>query len=97
MTWFARDARRGSVPSCLQKGKRRNLLLTKQIANARDGLAARKAYEVFVAKRSVLCPPVARSLEEGGLEPLTSYEFPKSMWWALVVRRCRPAAPVTPT
>ncbi len=30
-----------------------------------------------------LCPPVARSLEEGGLELLTFYEFPKAMWKGL--------------
>lgn len=54
-----------------------------RIVNARDGLAARKAYEAFVAKWSVLCPAVARSLEEGGAELLTFYEFPKAMWRSL--------------
>ena len=27
-----------------------------------------------------MCPPVARSLEEAGLELLTFYTFPKAMW-----------------
>jgi len=54
-----------------------------RIIHARDGLAARKAYDAFVAKWAVLCPAVARSLEEAGAELLTFYEFPKSMWRAL--------------
>jgi transposase-like protein len=53
------------------------------IVNARDGMAGRKAYEVFLAKWSTLCPAVARSLEEAGTALLTFYEFPKSMWRSL--------------
>ena len=53
------------------------------IIHAADGLAARAAYNAFVKKWSPLCPAVARSLEEGGLELLTFYDFPKSMWKAL--------------
>ena len=53
------------------------------IINAKDGLAARKAYEAFLVKWSKLCPAVARSLEEAGTELLTFYEFPKSMWRSL--------------
>lgn len=53
------------------------------IVNATDGIAARKAYDAFVAKWSKLCPAVARSLEEAGLELLTFYEFPKAMWRSL--------------
>ncbi len=34
-------------------------------------------------KWTTLCPAVARSLEEAGLELLTSYEFPKAMWKSL--------------
>ena len=54
-----------------------------RIIHAADGLAARAAYNAFVKKWSPLCPAVARSLEEGGLELLTFYDFPKSMWKAL--------------
>ncbi len=51
-----------------------------RIVYARDGLAAREAYEAFLKKWSVLCPAVARSLEEAGAELMTFYEFPRSMW-----------------
>ncbi|MCK4415153.1 MAG: IS256 family transposase [Candidatus Eisenbacteria sp.] len=54
-----------------------------QIINAPDGIAARKAYDAFLAKWRTLCPPVARSLEEAGTELLTFYEFPKAMWKSL--------------
>lgn len=54
-----------------------------RIINAADGVAARKAYDAFVAKWSKLCPAVARSIEEAGLELLTFYAFPKAMWRAL--------------
>ena len=53
------------------------------IIDATNGIAARKAYDAFVAKWSKLCPAVARSLEEAGLELLTFYEFPKAMWRSL--------------
>lgn len=53
------------------------------ITHARDGLAARKAYQAFVAKWSRLCPPVARSLEEAGEELLTFYELPRALWKAI--------------
>lgn len=43
-----------------------------RIVYAKDGLAARGAYESFLSKWSKLCPPVARSLEEGGLRPAPS-------------------------
>jgi transposase-like protein len=55
----------------------------RKIINATDGIAARKAYDAFVAKWSKLCPAVARSIEEAGHELLTFYEFPKAMWRAL--------------
>jgi transposase-like protein len=48
-----------------------------------DALAARAAYDAFVKKWSVLCPAVAKSLEEAGLELLTFYDFPKAMWKSL--------------
>jgi len=54
-----------------------------RIVNAADGIAARKAYDAFVAKWSKLCQAVARSLEEAGHELLTFYEFPKAMWRSL--------------
>ncbi len=50
-----------------------------RITHGEDGLEAREAYDAFLAKWSKLCPPVARSLEEAGLELLTFYEFPKAM------------------
>lgn len=53
------------------------------IVDATNGIAARKAYDAFVVKWSKLCPAVARSLEEAGLELLTFYEFPKAMWRSL--------------
>jgi transposase-like protein len=55
----------------------------RRIVNAMDGIAARKAYDAFLAKWSKLCPAVARSIEEAGQELLTFYEFPKAMWRAL--------------
>jgi len=55
----------------------------RKIINATDGIAARKAYDAFVAKWSKLCPAVARSIEEAGQELLTFYAFPKAMWRAL--------------
>jgi transposase-like protein len=54
-----------------------------RITRAEDGLAARGAYETFLAKWSKLCPAVARSLEEAGPQLLTFYEFPKAMWKSL--------------
>jgi len=53
------------------------------VVRARDGAAARKAYDTMLRKWRTLCPPVARSLEEGGLELLTFYAFPKAMWKGL--------------
>jgi transposase-like protein len=53
------------------------------IVYARDGVAARRAYDAFLAKWSALCPPVVRSLEEGGERLLTFYEFPRAMWKSL--------------
>lgn len=54
-----------------------------RIIHAKDGLAARAAYDAFVKKWSALCAPVAASLEEAGLDLLTYYDFPKSMWKSL--------------
>ena len=54
-----------------------------RILYATDGLAARAAYDAFVKKWTTLCPAVAKSLEEAGLELLTFYDFPKPMWKSL--------------
>lgn len=54
-----------------------------RIIYAKDGLAARKAYDEFVAKWNKLCPAVVRSLEEAGNQLLTFYEFPSAMWKSL--------------
>lgn len=54
-----------------------------RIIYATDGLTARAAYDAFVQKWSTLCPAVATSLEEAGLELLTFYAFPKAMWKSL--------------
>ena len=54
-----------------------------RIIYATDGLAARAAYDAFVKKWTTLCAPVARSLEEAGLDLLTFYAFPKTMWKSL--------------
>ena len=54
-----------------------------RIIYATDAMAARKAYEAFVAKWRRLCPPVAKSLEEAGHKLLTFYEWPRAMWRSL--------------
>ncbi|HEY7474124.1 MAG TPA: IS256 family transposase [Vicinamibacterales bacterium] len=54
-----------------------------RILYAADGLAARAAYDAFVKKWTSLCPAVAKSLEEAGLELLTFFDFPKAMWKSL--------------
>jgi len=54
-----------------------------RILYASDGLAARAAYDAFVKKWTTLCPAVATSLEEAGLELLTFFDFPKAMWKSL--------------
>jgi transposase-like protein len=53
------------------------------ILYARDGAAARGAYEAAVAKWRKLCPAVARSLEEAGEHLFTFYRFPKPLWRAI--------------
>lgn len=53
------------------------------IIRAKDGAKALEAYKAFERKWDKLCPPVAKSLAEAGLELLTFYEFPKSMWKGL--------------
>jgi putative transposase len=53
------------------------------IVHAGDGLAARKAQEVFLKKWEKLCPAVARSYQEAGDQLLTFFDFPKPLWKAL--------------
>ena len=54
-----------------------------RITYADDGLAARAAYDRFMKKWTALCPAIARSLDEAGLDLLTFYDFPKAMWKSL--------------
>lgn len=54
-----------------------------RVIQAADGIAGRKAYETFLVKWESLCPAVARSMREAGLDLLTFYEFPKAMWRSL--------------
>jgi len=54
-----------------------------RIVYADSGLNARAAYDTFMKKWTTLCPSVARSLEEAGLDLLTFYAFPKAMWKSL--------------
>jgi len=51
-----------------------------RIIYADDSLAARAAHDAFVKKWSSLCPAVAKSMQEAGLELLTFYAFPKETW-----------------
>jgi putative transposase len=53
------------------------------IVNATDLDEARKAYRAFVRKWEKLVPEVARSLEEGGEQLLTFYQFPRQQWKSL--------------
>lgn len=53
------------------------------ITYAEYGAAGRLAYESMLKKWRKLSEGVARSLEEGGLELLTFYRYPKSQWKAL--------------
>ena len=50
-----------------------------RIVFAAYGMEARGAYKEVLEKWQQLCPPVARSLEEGGSELLTFYAFPKAL------------------
>ena len=53
------------------------------IVNAKGLDEARQAYRSFVRKWEKLVPEVARSLEEGGQELLTFYQFPRPQWKTL--------------
>jgi len=54
-----------------------------RIIYAASGLDARAAYDACLKKWTTLCPAVSRSLEEAGLDLLTFYTFPKTMWKSL--------------
>jgi transposase-like protein len=53
------------------------------IVGAKDHAVGLSAYDAFVAKWTSLCPSVATSLEEAGLDLLTFYRFPKPLWKGL--------------
>lgn len=53
------------------------------ITYAEDGVAGKAAYDRMLKKWRKQLESVARSLEEGGLEMLTFYRYPKSQWKAL--------------
>lgn len=53
------------------------------IVGAKDHAAGLAAYDAFLTKWKSLCPSVATSLEEAGLDLLTFYRFPKPLWKGL--------------
>ena len=53
------------------------------ITYAEDGIAGKAAYDRMLKKWRKQLEGVARSLEEGGLELLTFYRYPKGQWKAL--------------
>ena len=53
------------------------------IIHITDALAARQAYDAFIAKWRRPCPPVAKGLEEAGHSLLTCYQWPRPMWRSL--------------
>ena len=54
-----------------------------RIVYAESAAAARRAYTAFERKWSARCPGVVRSLQEGGEELLTFFQFPKRQWKTL--------------
>ncbi len=54
-----------------------------RIVYAASGDAGRTAYSAFERKWAKQCPGVVRSLQEGGLELLTFFTFPKAQWKTL--------------
>lgn len=53
------------------------------IVGAKNHAAGLTAYNDFVTKWTSLCPSVAASLEEAGLDLLTFYRFPNPLWKGL--------------
>lgn len=74
---------RNLIDACPVHARKEVLRDYHRLIFATDGLAARAAYDAFLKKWTTLCPPVARSLEEAGLDVLTFYSFPKAMWKSL--------------
>jgi transposase-like protein len=54
-----------------------------RIVYAETPTAARAAYAAFERKWAPRCPEVVRSLQEGGEELLTFFQFPKRQWKTL--------------
>jgi len=54
-----------------------------RIVYAESAAAARAAYTAFERKWTPCCPGVVRSLQEGGAELLTFFQFPKRQWKTL--------------
>jgi putative transposase len=54
-----------------------------RIVYAESAAAARLAYTAFERKWNARCPGVVRSLQEGGEELLTFFQFPKRQWKTL--------------
>ncbi len=54
-----------------------------RIVYAESAAAARAAYAAFERKWTPRCPGVVRSLQEGGEELLTFFQFPKRQWKTL--------------
>jgi putative transposase len=54
-----------------------------RISYAESAAAARAAYTAFERKWTPRCPGVVRSLQEGGEELLTFFQFPKRQWKTL--------------
>jgi transposase-like protein len=54
-----------------------------RIVYAESAATARVAYTAFERKWNARCPGVVRSLQEGGEELLTFFQFPKRQWKTL--------------
>lgn len=61
-----------------------------RIVYVETATAAHAAYVAFERKRTPRCPGVLRSLQEGGEELLTFFQFPKRSG-----RRCAPLMPLS--
>jgi transposase-like protein len=54
-----------------------------RIVYAESAASARAVHAAFARKWAPRCPGVVRSLQEGGEEVLTFFEFPKAQWKTL--------------
>jgi len=68
------------VPMHAHEELRRDYRAITHALSPENGL---RAYDAFLAKWSKLCPEAAKSLQEAGLELLTFFRFPRSLWRAL--------------